>query len=93
MRDLTAANASLVLALGADDRADAFATLATAVVRALLVPSIFLGEAENSAGVARTLEATKGSLEGLVATDLDLDRHMDTGGLECLACLAVDVTG
>ena len=77
MTVLTAANASLVLALGADDGADTLAALAAAVVRALLVPRVFLGNTENSARVTRTLKTTEGSLERLVTTDLDLDRHMD----------------
>ena len=65
----------VLLASGLEDSADALAALATAPVRALLVPGVGLRHAEDAAEVALALEAAQGGLERLVASYLYLYRH------------------
>ena len=65
----------VLLAGGLEDGTDALAALATAPVRALLVPGVCLRHAEDTAKVALTLEAAQGGFERLIASYLNLDRH------------------
>src|SRR5690606_874429 len=65
----------VVLARGLQNRPQALAPLAPALVRALLVPGVLLGEAEDPAVVALALEAPEGRLERLVGANLNLDGH------------------
>ncbi len=69
----TALGARVVLAGRLLDHAQALTTLPAALVGALLVEGVGLGQAEDPAVVALALEAPQGSFEGLVRTDLDLD--------------------
>ena len=55
--------------------ATTLAAFAAALIRALLVPGVGLGETEDAAVVALALEAAESRLERLVGTDGDLDQR------------------
>ena len=74
------AEVRILLSGSFEDRADALSTLPAALVRALLVPSVGLGHAEDATEVALALKTAQGGLERLVAAYLDLDRHAFFGG-------------